>query len=155
MLTHGCFAGKIVEYAGHFYELSTGAATFDQAKAQAAASTYRGLRGHLVTFHGTTEGPAVAALVGASPFWTAASDNTTEGAWVWTAGPEAGKSVDPVLQWHKNEPSGAKTENCGEYGLRDGAYKHNDLACSTARLFVIEYECDLSASIDNCFGKHA
>ncbi len=140
-----------LEYAGHVYELSSYTATWAQAQTDAAARTYRGMPGHLVTFMGDTEGPAVAAFFKASSFWIAASDAAKEETWVWTAGPEAG--LPARMLWGTNEPNGKATENCGE--MIRSSNKSNDADCAKKLAFVIEYECSLSVSIDGCPGMIA
>jgi hypothetical protein len=148
-----CTADGIIrfEYAGHVYELSSYTATWAQAQTDAAARTYRGMPGHLVTFMGDMEGPAVAAFFKASSFWIAASDAAKEKTWLWTAGPEAGMPAQ--MLWAPKEPNGDTGENCGE--MIRSSNKFHDLSCAKKLLFVIEYECDLSVSIDGCTGMIA
>jgi hypothetical protein len=139
------------EHAGHFYELSSKAATWPQAHRAAAGRTYRGMPGHLVTFMGDTEGPAVAAFFNVDSFWIAASDAAKEKTWLWTAGPEAG--MPARMLWAPKQPNGDTGENCGEW-IRS-SNKTNDANCGNWLGFIIEYECDLSVSIDGCTGTIA
>jgi hypothetical protein len=150
-LNHAAQGQQYFEYAGHFYERPLYNADWAQAQADAASRTYRGLRGHLVTFMGDIEGPAVASFFGISTFWIAASDSNSEGTWIWTAGPETGQTA--LMLWNAEEPNGGTGENCAELALPSSRF--SDKACTIKQAFVIEYECDLAASIDGCFGIHA
>ncbi len=136
-----------MEYASHFYQVSTYQATYSQALADAVLRTYRGMRGHLVTLVQLEEA-GVAALLNANIFWVAATDISTEGTWMWTAGPENGTGA--VMQWNTGEPNGLRAENCVQF--LGSTHRFNDFPCNASLSFVIEFECDLASSIDLCQG---
>ena len=108
----------------------------------AASRTYRGMRGHLMTIAESREASAVQALLQVSSFWLAAK-STIEEVWIWTDGPD-----DEVILRHlyseRPEPS-----RCAMY---TGGSQITAAYCDVARSSVIEYECDLTSSIDDCYG---
>ena len=83
---------------GHYYEVVSATKTWSQAKALAAASTYEGLTGYLVTITSAGENAFIKAKVNANSWIGASDDNnettgtTVEGHWQWVTGPEAGKT---------------------------------------------------------------
>jgi hypothetical protein len=89
------------------------------------------------------EAPAVKAFFQLSSFWLAAS--VIDGAWVWTDGPEA-KVIVPSQMSLGILP---RTGECAQYVLGNDI---SSIACNASLYFVIEYECDLSSSIDECYG---
>ncbi len=105
------------------------------------------MRGHLVTLV-EADVAGVAARLNVGTFWVAATDIDTEGTWMWTAGPESGTGA--VMRWNTGEPNGLRAENCVEFLL--STRKFNDVPCNVNLTFVIEYECDLALSIDQCQG---
>ena len=74
----------------HYYEyVSDPGISWTAAEAAAAARTYFGLQGYLVTL--TSQEEADFASVQASGFgWIGATDAAVEGEWRWVTGPEAG-----------------------------------------------------------------
>jgi hypothetical protein len=83
---------------GHYYEwhpflLSLNAdVTFATASAAAAAKSYQGVPGHLVTITSKAEQDFLARTFPTGfPMWIGASDAAVEGEWRWVAGPEAGE----------------------------------------------------------------
>jgi len=78
---------------GHFYEYVTGTVSWEEARDAAAARTYLGRPGHLVTITSPEENTFVAQSFDAESdrfAWIGASDEAVEGEWRWMVGPEAG-----------------------------------------------------------------
>ena len=147
---------------GHYYEVVSATKTWRQAKALAAASTYKGLTGYLVTITSAGENAFIKAKVNADS-WIGASDandqttgDTNEGHWQWVTGPEAGKTyfcdgeVDGCTvdvgysysNWNTNEPNNSGEEEVGQFYTGSG--KWNDLPgkstdTHTQTAYIIEY----------------
>jgi hypothetical protein len=134
----------IFEYSGHFYELSSFAANWGTAHGNAASRSYRGMRGHLMTIAESREASAVLAFFQVSSFWLAAK-TTFDDAWVWTDGPEE----DWFISGRLYTEIFAEPNRCVMY---TGGSQITSSDCAVARLYVIEYECDLTSSIDDCYG---
>ena len=83
---------------GGIIQVVSATKTWSQAKALAAASTYEGLTGYLVTITSAGENAFIKAKVNANSWIGASDDNnettgtTVEGHWQWVTGPEAGKT---------------------------------------------------------------
>jgi|GEM_PF-2589188 len=76
---------------GHYYEFVNDAVRPDDAETAADGSILYGLQGYLGTITSADENTFVANLIpGAQAPWLGASDEATEGEWLWTAGPEDG-----------------------------------------------------------------
>ena len=82
------------------------------------------------------------ANAGAGGVWIRATDQQTEGLWVWADGPqfwagdETGMPVGLYVQWNPNEPNDANDdEDCAEM-VTDGNW--NDITCLAERGFICE-----------------
>jgi hypothetical protein len=133
----------VFEYSGHFYELSSFPTNWTSARDDTASRTYRGMPGHLMTMTEYREAPAVKAFFQLSSFWLAATN--TSGAWIWTDGPEANMTVPSQM-------SVGILPRTGECAMYTGGSRITSSSCDVPRFFVIEYECDLTSSIDDCYG---
>ena len=86
---------------GHFYKPVTwpssgrsgGASVYDQILADAAAQTYKGATGYLVTITSDVENSFVSSNTTATNVLIALSDRVQEGSFRWDAGPEAGTII--------------------------------------------------------------
>jgi LruC domain-containing protein len=79
---------------GHFYRpMSSGGITYTNAKSGAAAQTFKGQTGYLVTITSQDEQNFINANVPVSNIWFALSDVGLEGRWRIDAGPESGTLV--------------------------------------------------------------
>jgi len=77
----------------HYYEfVSAPGISWLAAKATAAARSYRGLQGYLATITYQGEQDFLSGRQNGQ-YWLGASDETTEGEWRWTTGPEAGTLI--------------------------------------------------------------
>ena len=145
---------------GHYYEVVSATKTWSQAKVLAAASTYEGLTGYLVTITSAGENAFIKAKVNANSWIGASDDNnettgtTVEGHWQWVTGPEAGKTffcddidesdgceVDDgysYQNWNSGEPNNSGNESRGQFYTASG--KWNDLRTThTQTAYIIEY----------------
>ena len=128
---------------GHYYEIvisATGAVDWAEARDAAAGMTFNGMPGHLATFTSAAEEDWVIANFGAigtdDHIWIGATDEATEGTWVWITGEPWSHT-----NWAMGEPNGGSEENCLEY--TDGEAAWNDESCiSSRRMFLVEYGVD-------------
>ena len=91
---------------GHYYDLVLGSKTWTASRDAAAASSFLGSSGHLVTITSAAENEFVRSTFDASSggfVWIGASDAAVEGQWRWMVGPEAG------TQFWQGNASGAAT----------------------------------------------
>ncbi len=79
----------------HWYDFVTPAAglTWTSSRSAALASTHMGLSGYLATVTSAAENSFITSMVSGSTGYLGGTDNDTdssEGAWIWADGPEAG-----------------------------------------------------------------
>ncbi|WP_319479445.1 lectin-like protein [uncultured Draconibacterium sp.] len=135
---------------GHYYEHITATdILWTTARDQAAAKSYFGRKGYLVTVTSQEENDFVAEKLGGAQGWMGANDATNEGAWRWVTGPEgnedsgAGRlfwngSAVGYTNWNVGEPNDSEgNEDYGQF-VTSGAW--NDLS-ETHVLddYVVEY----------------
>ena len=101
---------------GHYYRyVAASGISWDAARDAAAAATYFGLQGYLVTLTSQEEAQ-LAGEQSPGTGWIGGSDEETEGVWKWVTGPEAGTvfwegavgGAPPVGQfafWNCGEPN--------------------------------------------------
>jgi hypothetical protein len=75
----------------HSYEFIAGGFTWQEALAAAAARTFNGQQGYLVTITSQQESDFIFGNVTTAGFWMAGTDEAVEGQFRWAAGPEAGQ----------------------------------------------------------------
>ncbi|NDE54712.1 MAG: hypothetical protein EB069_09090, partial [Actinobacteria bacterium] len=78
------------EITQHYYQYIGGSTSWSSALSEAAALSYRGLQGYLVTVTSQAENDLIAGFSSQWSVWMAASDRDIEGVWKWIAGPEEG-----------------------------------------------------------------
>jgi hypothetical protein len=128
-------------FNGHYYELREDVGTQAQAITRSAASSFRGVAGHLVTIESDVESAFVYTI---SPTtWIAASDATTESTWVYNSGPSTGAQLS-YTGWASGQPDNAGNQDCA-YTWLNSAPPNNwdDIICSSTMVFIVEYECPM------------
>ena len=128
---------------GHWYELSSTSATWQDAFAAANSMSYLGMPGYLATITSAEENTFVATLAGAEA-WLGGSDEAVEGTWRWMNGPEAGQAFI-FTSWAPNgEPNNTgigedylHTNHAGQFGKWNDYGAPNSPAISYK--YVIEY----------------
>ena len=134
---------------GHFYRpISTGA-FYNNAKAAAAATTFKGQTGYLVTITSADEDAFIYNNVPQSQIWFALSDVAQEGYWRIDAGPEAGTLIKTAngqyagnLPGQYNNWAGGEPNNSGgeHYAVTKwNGSQWNDLPNNFSCPYVIEY----------------
>jgi Ca2+-binding RTX toxin-like protein len=120
------------------YEYNSGAYTYDQALAGAAAAG-----GWLLTIESAAENSAIASWLLSSTgsfgnVWLAISDSAVEGVWRYTAGPNSGQVV-VYTNWYSDsgEPNNVGDEDYAPLYFESGAPNHGAWAdYSAGNLFV-------------------
>ena len=114
---------------GHFYRPMNGAINYSNAKSGAAAQSFRGQAGYLVTITSQDEQNFIHTNVPVSNIWFALSDATLEGRWRIDAGPENGTLVwtasANVTNSTTNAYSSAGTTAPGQYTAWSGGEPNN------------------------------
>ena len=134
---------------GHFYRpISTGA-FYNNAKAAAAATTFKGQTGYLVTITSADEDAFIYNNVPQSQIWFALSDVAQEGYWRIDAGPENGTLIKTAngqyagnLPGQYNNWAGGEPNNSGgeHYAVTKwNGSQWNDLPNNFSCPYVIEY----------------
>lgn len=127
-------------YSGnnHYYEfISYSNPSWTTAQTAAAARTYFGLHGYLVTSTSEGENAFISAKLSGQG-WLGASDAAAEGVWKWVTGPE-NETVVTYAKWNSGEPNDAGgNEDYGQF-LANGYW--NDLPVSITDMagYVVEY----------------
>ena len=105
-------------YNNNYYLAVDGNLTWDEAFAAAAAMTYQGRQGHLVTVSAAAEYEFLRDNLfnGSTYYWAGATDVAQEGVWKWVAGPEAGTQF-----WQSNS---TEPNNNGFGSIVGGAYSN-------------------------------
>jgi hypothetical protein len=135
------------DYTKHYYQAFTSNVSWSSALSLASSQSYRGLQGYLVTITSQYEDVFVSNNVvkpsgitgysfssGYKSFWVGASDEYSEGKWIWMAGPESGQTV---YQYGGN--SNNKYENfylpVYSVGSADADYLYSNVPVENATLF--------------------
>lgn len=132
---------------GNFYQLVAGPADF--ATALAAAPVISGVAGHLVTITSAAENTFVQNLAAGATIWLGGGDTATEGAWVWSAGPESGLQFwsgtaggsaqnNFYTNWLAGQPSAGAANEDGATMNAGGFW--SDTAITGTYAYVIEWE---------------
>ncbi len=136
---------------GHAYEYVDTALSWTDAAAAAAAMTFMGESGHLVTITTSEENDFVINLVSTEPTggWIGATDAATEGLWEWVVGPEAGTqfwSGGPTgtalgfENWAGGQPAPSGFENEDYANLSNGSGLWADgLNAAAGFGYIVEY----------------
>lgn len=125
---------------GHWYEFVSTTKSWTNALADASSSTFMGMTGHLVTITDAAENAFVLSVTNGARAWIGATDLdafSSEGNFVWAAGPEAGTPL-AYSNWIPGEPN-----NLGNIGedfveMRSNG-QWNDLPSYMRLGYVVEY----------------
>lgn len=128
---------------GHWYEyVSLPGGSWEDSLAAAAGSTFNGMQGYLATITSAGENDFLYSSVTGGAGWVSGADHTTEGTWVWSAGPEAGTVFwkDGITQtyaaWNGAEPNNSGDE---DYVVIKQLPGWNDAPTSYAQAYYVEY----------------
>lgn len=163
----------------HFYKFISGAITYTNAKSGASGqASFRGKTPYLATITSSSENDFINNNVNYNNIWVAMSDASTEGRWVYDAGPEANinfwnSSVSGITNttytayassgntvsgfyanWCANEPNNADGSRNGEDAVvakSGGATCWNDLAdgnSASVSGYLVEISSDFPAGSD-------
>lgn len=134
---------------GHFYRPISSGAFYTSAKSAAAATTFKGQTGYLVTITSADEDAFIFNNVPQSQIWFALSDAAQEGFWRIDAGPEngtliktqngqfAGNIAGQYNNWAGGEPNNSGGEHYAVTKWNGSQW--NDLPNNFACPYVIEY----------------
>jgi len=138
-------------YGDHYYEFVTASTTWTAARAAAAARTFSGLTGYLLTVTSAGENAFIASKLTATG-WMGGSDAGSEGTWRWVTGPEGleagglgrhfstgGSTVSGAYSsWANGEPNNSGNEDYAQF-YAGSTGQWNDLPDITLPGYVAEY----------------
>lgn len=133
---------------GHYYEFISTTVSWTAAKDAAAAKTYFGLQGYLVTVTSAGENAFISPKLNGGRGWLGGSDAGEEGYWKWMTGPEAGTLFwigndagspynNAYTNWNYGEPNDASGGE--DYAEFTPTGEWNDMPTSSTRGYVVEY----------------
>lgn len=129
---------------GNFYQLITADRNFNSALSYSETQLLNGVAGHLATITSAAELAFVDQLT-TTHAWIALSDQDTEGAWYFMAGPEEGNQIvrngnvdhpGYYNNWNGSEPNSGTGRNFALMNNNDRWYDEGN----STRDFVIEWE---------------
>jgi parallel beta-helix repeat protein len=126
---------------GHFYRYVTTPLTWDQAKAAAESTSYRGVQGHLVTITSAGENAFVGSLktlmgLGDMRGWIGLFDRSGTGAWTWVTNEDFS-----YTNWDTGEPNSIGTELAVEFYGSTNSWNNNvGNANPFIQGYIIEYD---------------
>ena len=131
---------------GNFYRYVDTPVSHAEAVTAAATFTFAGRTGHLATITSAAEQSFALGLVGAANLaWLGGTDQTQQGVWRWTGGPEAGTQFSngatptggAYTNWLGGEPNGGSSEDCVHiWGAQAGRW--NDRVCTAPTAYLVE-----------------
>ncbi|MGH7353220.1 MAG: lectin-like protein [Candidatus Rokuibacteriota bacterium] len=132
----------------HFYDIVGFGGIWTAARAAALASSHNGQPGYLVTITSSAEQSFILGNVTSGDGFIGATDQTTEGVWIWADGPEGGmqfwsgasggSATGPFnfASWNSGEPN--NLNNNEDYAhFRGGAW--NDIPDVNAGAYLVEF----------------
>jgi hypothetical protein len=123
-------------FNGHYYEYVQTRLTWQAAVDAAAARSFMGMQGYLVTVTSEQESNFIFDSVTSATVWAGGSDAAKEGTWVWQTGPEAGQ-VFSYTRWSGGEPNNSGNEDAVHINWSGKAW--NDINAGSSYGYVVEY----------------
>ncbi|NVJ46520.1 MAG: HYR domain-containing protein, partial [Cytophagia bacterium] len=146
---------------GHFYEyVSDPNISWEDARDAAAAMSYNGMQGYLVTITSAAENQFAFDKLD-DQAWIGATDTETENEWRWVTGPEAGTFFydqstgqaqnGAYTNWQANEPNNYGTGEDYAHFRNTGEWNDFPLSASEIQGYIVEYggmdgDCDIDAT---------
>ena len=140
----GFIFSALISKIGNYYSFPDANVPYASAFQAASEATFAGVQGHIWVPESFFEMDQVGSLsiVHRKPIWFGITDEASEGAWVYTAGPGKGARANNILWWSPREPGGGTGENCAVY--YPGQWWLADFSCTAHSFgYVIEFECPL------------
>lgn len=133
---------------GHYYQYVPNAVSWADAVAAAAASSFNGLPGYLVTVTSAQESDFIFGSVTTATSWAGGTDAGNEGTWRWVTGPEAGTvfwqngTTLTYARWAAGEPNNCcGGENLLHINWSGAAW--NDIYLGLSYGYVVEYSAPI------------
>lgn len=136
-------AADPVFYEGHFYEVVAATSSWNDSRAEAAASTYLGSEGHLVTITSAGENSFVNDLVPPGLTYIGIHDQASEGTFEWVTG-----EIVDYTAWEPGEPNNFDgIEDC-TIQFAHGSWNDTGCGWTAANYYVIEYDGPFDSDTD-------
>ncbi len=150
---------SVYAFGAHYYEAVNNGSSISWTDARDAAATryFYGMTGYLTTITSAEENAFIFDKVNADA-WIGASDEDSEGDWLWVTGPEAGTQFSegnyslmdgsPVavggayMNWAEEEPNDASGEDYAHMQAEAGKWNDYGVDNPNARWYVVEYSSE-------------
>ena len=126
---------------GHYYKWVNGVFTFTNALNGAAATTYKGRPGYLLTLTSAAEAAFVyPQIYVTNQTWLGLTDAAVEGSFVWADGPEQGLATT-YTNWCSSEPNSGVNEDYVLIGQRSSSNCFYDTFNTNTNIdgYIVEY----------------
>jgi outer membrane protein OmpA-like peptidoglycan-associated protein len=135
--------------SGHYYRFVSSGLPWSDARIAAEGTTLFGLVGYLAEINSAAENTFIGTETTATNVWIGATDQATEGTWIWdgaTSSPKpvgntsnAGRSA-AFHSWSDGEPNDFGTgEDCAVTNWGGARGKWNDLPCASSYSYLMEF----------------
>lgn len=138
---------QVMEFNGHYYWIIDKTISWQDAKKEAEAMTYNGLKGHLATVDTAEENAFITTLGDVSGHWIGGiqplGSEEPAGNWQWITG----ETMD-YTNWNYGEPNNYSSgENVMQYVSSDGRW--NDLPSGTYAIngYIVEFDTTVKPEI--------
>ena len=127
--------GSFPSLVSHYYEVRTGAVSYNGALTLSPTAVYRGVTGHLLIVDDDVETAFVKWYAPTGSYWL--SVHATNNAWTYTSGPHASQNIS-YTNWLPGHPV-SSSYLCADFDAPSGRWLEN--SCAASLPFIIEYEC--------------